>query len=548
MKLSLKISLITIVIIVVFSILLQSISIAIFSNAIHSLNKKLFMDKINKLILLAYEQDELFFEGVYDSEIESKLRVKDKINIEYREQKDPIVFPFIIETNGRIVAHPAYSQWSGRLQDKEEGKQIFDNTTLAFMQKKKEGELEYTSAGVRRWCVFKIYEPWNWIFCITTTIANKNKSINFFIRVALFISIMMIIGSVMVVLFVSRKYIRPIHLVIERLLDIASGKVRPDEQIPINIGTKDEIGMLAYAVNKMSEDLRQTTVSRDELAKEIEERKKMENALKDYAKKIEQINKELDDFTYIVSHDLKEPLRSIDAFSKFLEDDYRDKLNEEGRGYIERIRANSLRMQKLIEDLLEISRIERKRNPLEEVRILDLLNEVKLRLEYAIKEKNVEIIIQDNLPCILCDRVRLMEVFVNLFSNAIKFNDKPNPKIEVGCNVKDDYYEFYVRDNGPGIEEQYYNKIFEIFQRLGRREDHEGTGAGLTIVKKIIEMHKGKIWVESKVGEYTTFYFTIPKRRQAILGKKKIGEILLEKKLITEEDLKQALDAQKEEG
>jgi len=205
-------------------------------------------------------------------------------------------------------------------------------------------------------------------------------------------------------------------------------------------------------------------------------------------------------------------------------------------------------MQSLIEDLLEISRIERKRSSLEEVDAEGLLGEVKLRLEYAIKEKNVQIVIQDNLPKIFCDRVRLVEVFANLLSNAIKFNDKPDPRIEVGYAERNDYHEFYVKDNGPGIEQQYYEKIFEIFQRLGKREDAEGTGAGLTIVRKIIEMHRGKIWVDSKVGEYTIFYFTIPKRKQAILGKKKLGEILVEKKLVTKEELKKALDEQEGRG
>jgi PAS domain S-box-containing protein len=282
--------------------------------------------------------------------------------------------------------------------------------------------------------------------------------------------------------------------------------------------------------------------------RDITERKRADEAFKEYTKKIEQINKELDDFTYIVSHDLKEPLRSIDAFSKFLDDDYRDKIDEEGRGYIHRIRANSLRMQNLIEDLLEISRIEKKRSPYEESRASDIIEDARLHLEFSLKEKNVQLIIQDNLPKFFCDRLRMVEVFANLFSNAIKFNDKPQPTIEVSYAEKEDAHEFCVKDNGPGIEEQYFNKIFEIFQRLGNREAHEGTGAGLTIIKKIIEMHKGKIWVDSKVGEYTAFYFTIPKRKQGILGKKKIGEILVEKKLVTEEEVKKALDEQEGRG
>jgi light-regulated signal transduction histidine kinase (bacteriophytochrome) len=133
---------------------------------------------------------------------------------------------------------------------------------------------------------------------------------------------------------------------------------------------------------------------------------------------------------------------------------------------------------------------------------------------------------------------------LNLISNAIKFDDKPKPIIEIGYSDKGDMHEFYVKDNGIGIKEEYFNKIFEIFQRLGKKEDIEGTGAGLTIVKKIVQMHRGKIWLESKIGEGAVFYFAIPKEKSVILGKKLIGEILVEKKLVTEEEVKKALEEQ----
>lgn len=291
------------------------------------------------------------------------------------------------------------------------------------------------------------------------------------------------------------------------------------------------------------------------VAKDITERKKAEKQQKQLIKDLEEkktalekTNTELDDFTYMISHDLKEPLRSIDAFSKFIEDDYKDRLDEEGRNYVERIRINANRMQELIDDLLGISRIERKKNLIEEVEAEELVNEVRIRLEYDIEKKNVEIVIRNKLPKVFCDKVRLTEVFLNLISNAVKFNDKQNPIIEIGCNQKDIFYEFYVKDNGPGIEEQYFDKIFEIFQRLVKKEDYEGTGAGLTIAKKIVQMHKGKIWVESKVGEGATFYFTIPKEKRDILGKKKLGEILVEKKLINEEEVRKALEEQGKMG
>jgi len=294
-------------------------------------------------------------------------------------------------------------------------------------------------------------------------------------------------------------------------------------------------------LNKQNQELDDARRAIKNVAKDLMVAKQ---ALEQQKGALESINRELDDFTYIVSHDLKEPLRSIDAFSKFVVDDYREKLGEEGFNYLERIRINAGRMQSLIEDLLEISRIERKKYPFVEIKAEELIREVSQRLEYAIKQKNAQLVVADNLPVIFCDRVRLTEVFINLVSNAVKFADKPAPLIEIGCRDKNPFYEFYIKDNGPGIEERYFNKVFEIFQRLGKREDHEGTGAGLTIAKKVVEMHKGRIWLESKVGEGTTFYFTISQRKELIIGRKKIGEMLVEKKLVTEEEVKQALNEQ----
>lgn len=251
---------------------------------------------------------------------------------------------------------------------------------------------------------------------------------------------------------------------------------------------------------------------------DITDRKKAEIALKEYAEKLAATNKELDDFTYIISHDLKEPLRSIDAFSRFLEADYKDNLGDEGKNYLSRIRANAVRMQRLIEDLLEISRIERKEGFYEEAETGEILSDVMLRLDFALKQKNVAVCIQDNMPRIFCDRIRLTEVFANLISNAVKFNDKPDPRVEIGWRQDGGWHEFRVADNGPGIEERYFEKIFQIFQRLNKREDHEGTGAGLTIAKKIVCMHKGRIWVESKRGEGACFHFTIPRNKEEILN------------------------------
>lgn len=408
---------------------------------------------------------------------------------------------------------------------------------------------------------------------------------NTFKNLILYIFVIMVL-VVILALVMSKQFSTPLVGLAASANRLAKG----DLSTRVNVKANGEIGLLVESFNNMAEDLQKTTVSRDTLIQEITEHKKAEeererlikelkegqellkgqkqeledsrrainNVAKDlreskeileYQKRsLEETNKELDDFTYIVSHDLKEPLRSIDAYSKFIVDDYQDKLGEEGGHYLERIRANTERMRRLIEDLLEISRLKKRGSAFEEAEIEELIGEVKMRLEYPIKQKGVEIIIKDKLPKIFCDRVRLTEVFLNLISNAIKFNDKPKPIIEIGCNDKGNFYEFYVKDNAVGIKEEYFDKIFEIFQRLGKREDAEGTGAGLTIVKKIIQLHKGKIWLESKIGEGSTFYFTIPREKSMILGKKLLGEILIEKKLVTEEDIKKALEEQERKG
>jgi len=278
------------------------------------------------------------------------------------------------------------------------------------------------------------------------------------------------------------------------------------------------------------------------IAKDISERKQVEQEMLGLMENLKEKNKELDNFTYMVSHDLKEPLRSINAFSVFLIQDYLEKLDEQGRHYLCRVKDNAVRMQQLIEDLLEFSRIERIKNPFEETQVRSIIEEAKFRLEYAIKQRDVQIIIHDNLPMAFCDRVRITQVFTNLISNAIKFTDFRQPVIEIGGSIKGDFCEFYVKDNGPGIEERYFKKIFEVFQRLQNKEGVEGTGIGLTIVQKIIGMHGGKVWLESCVGEGTIFYFTLPSKIRP--PKKKIGEILIEKKLISEAEIKKALEEQ----
>lgn len=244
----------------------------------------------------------------------------------------------------------------------------------------------------------------------------------------------------------------------------------------------------------------------------ITERKEAERRLEERRNELEKVNLELDRFVYTASHDLRAPLRGIEAFATFLERDYVKALDQPGREYIEEIKKGVHRMSTLIEDLLTLSRISRIHNPYEHVNMNELVKKVLERLQPALTGKKIEWHIPPDLPEVYCDRIKMTEVFVNLFSNAIKFSSKQShPRIELGYQRLATEHQFWVRDNGIGIKPRYHDQIFQLFKRLHTQDQYEGTGAGLNIVKRIIEEHEGKIWVDSEVGKGAAFFMTIPK-------------------------------------
>jgi PAS domain S-box-containing protein len=226
---------------------------------------------------------------------------------------------------------------------------------------------------------------------------------------------------------------------------------------------------------------------------------------------IEKRNRELDDFTYVVSHDLKEPLISIEGYSKILLADYREKFQQDGQELLISITQSCTRMKNLINELLTLSRVGRLTESMTPVSIDSVIREIMDDLEYIINKREVIIDTSPGLPIVLGNRVHLVVLFRNLLVNGIKFNTSDRPTIRI--EWKDDglMYEFSISDNGIGIEENSFDKIFAIFQRLKSDIRYEGTGAGLTIVKKIVETHGGKIWLTSMVGKGSAFYFTLPK-------------------------------------
>jgi signal transduction histidine kinase len=244
------------------------------------------------------------------------------------------------------------------------------------------------------------------------------------------------------------------------------------------------------------------------LDKEVQERTKDQEKL---IEELKRSNKELEVFAYVASHDLQEPLRTITSFTQLLERRYKGKLDDDADEFIDFIVDGSKRMKQLILDLLEYSRVTTKGHEFQPVNTENLLDYVLNNLNTLIIENNV-IITLDYLPTINADKGQLARVFQNLISNSIKFR-KPDehPKIQISYDERENEHLFGVYDNGIGIEKQYFDRIFTIFQRLHTVKEYSGTGIGLSVTKRIIERHGGHIWVESELGKGSTFYFTLPK-------------------------------------
>ncbi len=225
---------------------------------------------------------------------------------------------------------------------------------------------------------------------------------------------------------------------------------------------------------------------------------------------------ELDAFTYSVSHDLKEPLRTIEAFSQFVLEDCADRLDEQGREYLLKLANAAVRMKRLIEDLLTLSRASRESRRRTQVDVGRLVRDVVERISSTVERRGATVEVEDGLPDVLADPPRVEEVFANLLGNALKFNESKRPSVKIGVRATEGgMATFYVQDNGIGIDPQYHERIFGVFQRLHRREEYEGTGAGLAIVKRVVEIFGGRTWVESELGAGATFLFTLPLWTQA---------------------------------
>jgi light-regulated signal transduction histidine kinase (bacteriophytochrome) len=275
---------------------------------------------------------------------------------------------------------------------------------------------------------------------------------------------------------------------------------------------QDALNTFVFAIFLVAAQSNYLNSSKNVIIERITEQKNQleisNRRLQEYTVSLEKSNKELDKFASIVSHDLKAPLRAIGNLTGWIEEDAGDSLKGEVKANFDMIKQRVKRMEDLINAILDYSRADRVQS--EEVRF-DVKNLVEETIEFIGKPQNVSIHVSDDLPVVVSDKIRLSQVFSNLIENGIKYNNKKDINIDITSEEQPDGWIFSVRDNGPGIEKQYHERIFIIFQTLNRRDDVESTGVGLAIVKKIIEDQGGKIWVESEPGNGADFKFFWPR-------------------------------------
>ncbi|HZA23434.1 MAG TPA: ATP-binding protein, partial [Dehalococcoidia bacterium] len=274
----------------------------------------------------------------------------------------------------------------------------------------------------------------------------------------------------------------------------------------VAVPNRDEFGTLSRNVNRMSQQLANLY---QELQLELAERKRVEEQLAQHTVTLEATNRELETFSYSVSHDLRSPLRSIDGFSLALLEDCADQLDEEGKAYLHRIRGASQRMAQLIDALLALSRLTRSKISYGLVDLSALARAISSSFAEMEPERQVEFVIANGLAA-NGDEKLLRAMLENLLGNAWKFTSKSSQaRIEFGVTEHSGKPAFFIRDNGVGFNMGYVDKLFGAFQRLHSDTEFEGTGIGLATVQRIVHRHGGAIWAEGTVGQGATFYFTL---------------------------------------
>jgi signal transduction histidine kinase len=354
----------------------------------------------------------------------------------------------------------------------------------------------------------EVLAAWRYISSLRLGLVTKIDTVEAFAPVRQLQTIVISTGAFIVLigvftaLVVAGTVTRPVNELQKGAEAIAAGDLRRK----VGSGAHDEIGRLSRSFDAMTEALRSDIARREKAEEEI---RTLNEHLEHHVRQLEESNRELEAFSYSVSHDLRSPLRSIDGFSLALLEDHSDKLDDEGKGYLARVRGATQRMGQLIDDLLKLSRLARMEMKREMVDLSDLAADIASRLRQSHPERQAEFIIARGLSALGDERL-LTVALENLFGNAWKFSEKtPRTVIEFGVTEAGGGPAFFVRDNGAGFDMAYANKLFNPFQRLHHASEFSGTGIGLATVKRIISRHGGRVWIEGEVGKGTMVYFTL---------------------------------------
>ena len=335
-------------------------------------------------------------------------------------------------------------------------------------------------------------------------------------RTTVVISVVAVLSAIGSGVFISRS----IYVPLAKLRDAASEIGKGDLNVRIDINSNDEIGQLSRAFDKMTEDLKQTTTSIDNLNQEIVKRKKTEGALglsnknlEDSNKKLNQSNQQLQEFIYVASHDLREPVRKVSSFGQLLTKALAGKLNDDEQENFDYMIAGANRMQEMIEALLTYSRATNKDIEFEEIDLNEIVEQIRsFELVVRLEETGGCISVPEPLPIVKGDPAQIRQLLQNFIGNALKYYKKEVvPEVTIRAHSQENgMVRIEVEDNGIGIKAEQCENVFVMFKRLYSRQEYDGTGIGLAVCKRIVERHKGEIGVSSTYGQGSTFWFQLP--------------------------------------
>lgn len=408
---------------------------------------------------------------------------------------------YIISETGMLISHPNMFEVTQNL----------DYSKYDFVQKiLKDKEGSFESEG-KLYSFYTTRYGWKTIVEIPTEIAllsiEKNKStINAFIKITLnsisyaiaIIIILAVAVCIIVAILITNRTIQPVLALTNATKKISEGNFN----LKIDNKSTDEIGQLTQSFNLMAHEI---SKKQEELINKNEYIKQQADEL------LQRYNSDLEQFAYVTTHDLIEPLRMITSYTQLLQRRYSSNFNEDAKEYMSYITEGVQRMHKIINDLFEYSHIRTNESDFDDTDFNEVIDNVMKKIEPEIKESKA-LIIADKMPKTKAVKSNMVQVFQNLIANAIKFRSPLRQcEIRVGFEDREKDWLFYVRDNGIGFEPKYADKVFEIFKRLNRRDQYPGSGMGLAICKNIVERHGGKIWAEPIPEQGCTFYFTIKK-------------------------------------